>query len=599
MFYYLRRIQHLGFKKSIHRIESFFERQAWNLYWKCRRTLRRPITYAKKHSQLVQTKHLSFFLHHPLLKKELVLLNPIREHNQNTLTLCQEKKAFLFNQLISLDDQEKWQKDLLYNRFISLKSVSNKEQESESGEIRIAWELSRFHHLFWAALMAHEDKELSNKKVIKDFIIAEILDWQTRNPFMTGIHWYNAMEVAIRATNLIFIASLLETELKEKELWQTIINILYQHKLFIQSHWETSATPNNHYLADLIGYGHLLLFFNHSNKEIKQHLSKTISAFKTQLFADGWAYEGSTGYHRLDTELLLHLTILTQWTDHPDKKEVDHLFSEALKQLTILQGRSTLFPSIGDNDEGKLLTGLHISPNISTEIINHFPEMGISIITKNKIDLIMRHAKFDQKSPTGHYHRDDLSFILSWQGIPLFIDPGSGMYTGNKTLRRQMRAWDAHNTVFCKDELLADQHEELFQLTKKKWDQQPIIIHNPNEIKIISKRPLYCTKGIIIRSIRYAEKMIEITDQIISEYQHPVENSLIINPSIDLIKKNEAGTCWSLFHKDQESATLRSQMPWQQEEFQTTESFGTLKKCQRLRSTYHSGQNITITFHSS
>jgi hypothetical protein len=47
----------------------------------------------------------------------------------------------------------------------------------------------------------------------------------------------------------------------------------------------------------------------------------------------------------------------------------------------------------------------------------------------------------------GHAHTDALSVVLTVEGEPLLVDPGTGSYIGNSTIRDRMRSARMHNTV--------------------------------------------------------------------------------------------------------------------------------------------------------
>src|SRR5262249_56480568 len=47
----------------------------------------------------------------------------------------------------------------------------------------------------------------------------------------------------------------------------------------------------------------------------------------------------------------------------------------------------------------------------------------------------------------GHAHADALSLTLSLAGMPFLIDPGTGLYTVDLSIRDRFRSTASHNTV--------------------------------------------------------------------------------------------------------------------------------------------------------
>ena len=58
---------------------------------------------------------------------------------------------------------------------------------------------------------------------------------------------------------------------------------------------------------------------------------------------------------------------------------------------------------------------------------------------------------FNQKQPSGHHHNDAASITLCWQGIEIFVDPGSYLYTPSAWWRNQFRSATMHNSFYLKD----------------------------------------------------------------------------------------------------------------------------------------------------
>lgn len=76
-----------------------------------------------------------------------------------------------------------------------------------------------------------------------------------------------------------------------------------------------------------------------------------------------------------------------------------------------------------------------------------FHDFGLYIFRKKALFLAVRCGNNGQNNHGGHAHNDQLSFILYWNGRPVFIDPGTFIYTPLPTERNRFRSTRFHNTV--------------------------------------------------------------------------------------------------------------------------------------------------------
>jgi hypothetical protein len=387
------------------------------------------------------------------------------------------------------------------------------------------------------------------------------------------------MEVAIRATNLIYLFHFFKNAPSvPSSFWHEFVALLQQHQWYIQTQWETSTTPNNHYLADLIGYLHLLLFFSVPTQRITSWVMRCKRAFDHQILNDGWAYEGSTAYHQLDTEMILHLKLIAEYCNSPQLAKITLLYEKMATARGSMITKNNQLITIGDDDSGRLVTGLRAEPSPEKPALYSFTKAGFTVIKRDGLHLTMRHATYHKEFPSGHYHRDDLSFTLAVDGHQLIIDPGSFIYTGNPAARRTFRSWESHSTIFCTDEL--PDHNELFQLNKQEFFTQPRIVASKKMIEIVSKRPLYCASGTCTRTLTITGESIKVDDMITDQMQHNVTQTLIFAPEVTLVSKDKT---WLIQHPSGVHGRLTSTHDWALEEWWTATGYGKKAPCKRLR----------------
>lgn len=76
-----------------------------------------------------------------------------------------------------------------------------------------------------------------------------------------------------------------------------------------------------------------------------------------------------------------------------------------------------------------------------------FPDSGFRIYRSERLHLLIRCGSYGQNGNGGHAHNDQLSFTMSVDGCPLFIDPGSFVYSPFPEERNRFRSTAMHNTL--------------------------------------------------------------------------------------------------------------------------------------------------------
>jgi hypothetical protein len=362
---------------------------------------------------------------------------------------------------------------LFFYQDIKIQSPNSIKFDEYASDIKVPWELSRMQHL----LPLGKSYQITKQKDYIHTFMLSINSWIQHNPFLLGVNWVCPMEVSIRVINIIWGYSFFVAAPSiPQSFWQKVICSLFAHTLYLENNWETSDKPNNHYLADLIGYLYLCCFFNHIpyfEKQKKWVYNIILEQLKIQISVDGTSYEGSTAYHKLDTEIFIHFIelcknyniICPSWA----KKKISSMILFT-KNCSDFKGN---FVYIGDDDSGKIVTGIktinipnHNSTNGLTKTeskIITYKNFGLTIIKQSNWHITFRHPTFVNHQPTGHFHNDQLAITISINGHPILVDPGSYLYTANSSWRNFFRSEENHNTFFAKN-LSNIQQKDLFQL---------------------------------------------------------------------------------------------------------------------------------------
>ncbi len=399
---------------------------------------------------------------------------------------------------------------------IVIPAPNNVRHDEYHPDIKVPWELSRMQHLIWLGLQRDE-------QCVQTFI-KQVDSWIEHNPFLLGVNWVCPMDVAIRAVNLIWCFHFFKNEQEiSADFWQKLICSLHDHALYLEHNWETSDKPNNHYLADLVGYLYLCHFFKpiqQFQKKLTWIQKKVIHEFNKQILPDGTCWEGTTAYHQLDTEMVLHACLLDNYVH-------DNLWPITEHMIGFLEDCGKVH--IGDDDSGKLVAGITAKP--SNNITKTYAHFGLSIIKKAGWEISFRHPTFNQKQPTGHFHHDELAVTLSINGQPILVDPGSYLYTANPTWRNDFRLAHNHNTLH----VVAgnNKYENLFQLTRATNTTKQSVIQT-NQGVIVGDSYIH-NQTKLDRSITFA----------------PQKNKLMICDNIDHPLSSPTKISWTfLFHPD-------------------------------------------------
>lgn len=331
-------------------------------------------------------------------------------------------------------------------------------------DIKVVWELSRFQHVG----ILGQAYIYTNKTAYADAFKEHINSWITNNYYMLGPNWLCPMEVALRAINWIWgYLFFKDCSALDNSFWQQFICSLYDHWRFIEANLELyDGRTNNHYLSNLVGYLYLSWFFKdlpNTELKIKWCVKELLKEVNKQILADSTSYEGSTHYHILVTELLYHVLVICKELSIELPEKLHEVFADMLSFIQVCciseKPNTRDVISIGDNDSGRVLywglpnyviTSNRFTKNDVSEIYT-FDKFGISIIKNETWHISLRHHAYTHKQPNGHFHNDVGSITLAVHTIPIFVDPGSYVYTASSLERNAFRSIRAHNSFFIQD----------------------------------------------------------------------------------------------------------------------------------------------------
>src|SRR6266545_2915310 len=117
---------------------------------------------------------------------------------------------------------------------------------SFGADIKVPWEASRMH---WLVALARAGRYTADPGYAR--AAAGLLQsWRRDNPIGRGVNWCNAMEVGIRAVNLVWASEILQ----DRSVDRLVGAMLPAHGRQILGNLEYSPRlTSNHYLADVVG----------------------------------------------------------------------------------------------------------------------------------------------------------------------------------------------------------------------------------------------------------------------------------------------------------------------------------------------------------
>ena len=373
----------------------------------------------------------------------------------------------------------------------------------DGSDVRLVWELNRLGHFLTLA----RAYAITGDQRFSDEFFRQLESWHTSNPLGRGVNWNCAMEVALRAMNLLGAFNVFRHApgFDEKKL-SLLLKVFDQHGRYIHTHLEFShIATSNHYLSDVIG----LLWLGVMLPELEQAqtwrtfgLREMLREMDKQVLDDGADFESSTGYHRFVLELFLYSFLLCR----ANAIEIEERYWKKLHQM-LRYVRAYLRPDgraplIGDSDSGQVfpvcrrrgddheylpalgsvlfndsqLKGvtktaedaphstlppellwilgttavdeyLHLTPASIPESSRGFRDAGIYILRDLDLYLLFNASGAGIKGRGSHGHNDALSIEVSAYGVPFIVDPGTYVYTSDLNQRHLFRSTAYHSTV--------------------------------------------------------------------------------------------------------------------------------------------------------
>lgn len=532
------------------------------------------------------------FFFHPRNRKDffLQLITSTQPYEQ-ILAEAQDALENRFSTLgsgkVELGTPVSWHRDFKSGREWPLRHLSVDEilDAGNPSDIKVPWELSRFHQVWWlgkAYWLTHRE-EYAGK------FAALVNDWIEKNPVGKGPNWANAMETAIRACNWVAGYYLFcESPSLSPSFQIRFLKSLFTHGRFIENNLEVSWRNGNHYLSGVVGLIFLGLFFRHTRageRWLRRGIAALEEEMTEQVYPDGVNFEKSTSYHRFTLELFATAAILCRTNKILLSEAFMHRLEKMMEFVQACTRPDGSVPLIGDADDGRLFRfSMNEEVNDHRHILsvgailfgrndfknsagrfaqdslwlfggegferhqlmrgepeplrsNAFPDGGFYVMRGGKSHLIIDAGDLGMLGKGGHGHNDTFSFEFWGNGEPLIVDPGTYGYTFDPQARQEFRSTRSHNTVMIDGEELAA-FADLWSVVEDRTS--PSVLHwSTSDTKDIleAEHSGYRHRSVIHRrrfEFRKQENVLTITDTFSGSGEHRFESFLHFGPNVSL-----------------------------------------------------------------
>ncbi len=396
---------------------------------------------------------------------------------------------------IKFESPNLWRTDPLGSKDWGMEYHADVVVDNQDGaDIRVLWELNRFGHVIPLALAY----ALTGREDHAETFFRHVEEWMRQNRYGRGPNWNCAMEVALRAINLLaaFDIFRLSPSLTQDRL-TLLLQLFDQHGRFILNNNEFSyIATSNHYLSNVIGLlwiGMLLPELECAEEWKRLGLREVLSEIDKQVLSDGADFEASTGYHKFVSEMLLVTFVVGRRQGIQFPQEYRAKLGSMLAYLNAMVRPDGRMPLIGDADGSQIVPvikrdaddvayllalgaaalekpELKAGSQLSPEVLWYLGEHGIDTFNSLDTDIglptsaafrkagsyVMRHSNLNLHLNTNdcglngrgsHGHNDALSIEISAYGRPFIIDPGSYVYNLDRDARHTFRSTAVHSTV--------------------------------------------------------------------------------------------------------------------------------------------------------
>jgi hypothetical protein len=367
--------------------------------------------------------------------------------------------------------------------------------EAQIGNAKQVWEISRLQHLTVLATAWF----LTGEEQYAGRVADHLRSWWRENPFLSGVHWTNGIELGVRLISLAWIRRLLDDWPGVADLFENDALALQQirwHQQYLAAFRSRGSSANNHVIAEAAGQlvaSCAFPWFPESERWRRTSARLLEQELIRNTFPSGIGRELASDYQCFVAELGFMAAVEAEVSGHPLGPVVwERLCATADSAAALVDARLRP-PRQGDSDEGRGLLLDAPPPNHWPSVLaladalvgrrEWWPRVpadaGSSIVgalagTRRPLEgrPVQRPSRFADAGTTllrthgeneiwcrcdggphgylsiaAHAHADALSVEVRYAGVDILADPGTYCYHGEPEWRSYFRSTLAHNTV--------------------------------------------------------------------------------------------------------------------------------------------------------
>jgi hypothetical protein len=367
--------------------------------------------------------------------------------------------------------------------------------EEQTGNVKQVWEVARLQHLTllasaWA--LSHDERYPQRvDEQLRSF-------WQ-ENPFLSGIHWTNGIELGLRLISLAWIRRLLNDWPGVTGLFEhngLAVRQIGWHQQYLAGFRSRGSSANNHVIAEAAGQlvaSCAFPWFPRSDRWRRASARLLERELLRNTFPSGVDRELASDYHPFVAELGFLAAIEAEVSGHPLSPPVWQRLTMMADSAAALLDERMRPPRQGDSDEGRALLLDPPAPNTWPALLalagalvgpldwwprppadvgsvmvgalvsakrqvegrpgrrpSRFADAGVTLLRTNGENQIWCRCDggpHGYLSIAAHAHADALSVEVRYAGIDILADPGTYCYHGERAWRSYFRSTIAHNTA--------------------------------------------------------------------------------------------------------------------------------------------------------
>ena len=363
----------------------------------------------------------------------------------------------------------------------------------DGSDVRLLWELNRLGHLL---TLARAYAAGGGEGLAEEFF-TQLEGWVAQNPAGQGPNWACAMEVALRAVNLLAAVRLFRRSpsLNDERL-ASLLALFEAHGRHVRRNLEYSyIATGNHYLSDVAGLlwlGLLLPELREAGAWREFASRELLRELERQVLPDGVDWESSTNYHRFAAEIFLYTFLLCRENGFDVGAGAWAKVRAMLEYVRAYLRPDGHAPLVGDADGGQFLplvrrradehayllsVGAAVFREPRFKVLAEAPEevfwllgaegvrayeelqtadaptsqafkdAGVCVLREADLYLHLNAGGAGLEGRGAHGHNDALSIEVSACGVSFIADPGTYVYTSDPRARHAFRSTAYHSTV--------------------------------------------------------------------------------------------------------------------------------------------------------